>query len=56
MTACQGIPQSIGLSSSVQHLLGKHLLSCYPQEPAEYCWVLPQRAACVSAAICRYAT
>ncbi|WP_052429453.1 Mov34/MPN/PAD-1 family protein [Paenibacillus borealis] len=32
MTASQGIPQSIRLSSSVQHMLGKHLLSCYPQE------------------------
>lgn len=32
MTAFQGIPQSIRLSSSVQRMLGKHLLSCYPQE------------------------
>jgi len=32
MTAFQGIPQFIRLSSSVQHMLGKHLLSCYPQE------------------------
>lgn len=32
MTAFQGKIQPIALSSSVQLVLGKHLLSCFPQE------------------------
>lgn len=32
MTAFQGITPPIRLDSSVQRLLGKHLLSCYPHE------------------------
>ncbi|WNS46151.1 M67 family metallopeptidase [Paenibacillus sp. MMS20-IR301] len=32
MTAFQGTPQSVRLGSSVQQMLGKHMLSCYPQE------------------------
>ncbi|WP_150266744.1 M67 family metallopeptidase [Paenibacillus tepidiphilus] len=32
MTADQGKPQAIWLKSSVQQMLGKHLLTCHPQE------------------------
>ncbi|WP_151736104.1 Mov34/MPN/PAD-1 family protein ['Paenibacillus yunnanensis' Narsing Rao et al. 2020] len=32
MTADQGQPQAVWLESSVQQKLGKHLLTCYPQE------------------------
>lgn len=32
MTAFQGITQPIRLDSSAQRMLGKHLLTCYPQE------------------------
>lgn len=32
MTAHQGATQPIRLNATVQHMLGKHMLTCYPQE------------------------